>query len=364
MSDDADKIAEGIEKWFGIPTAWIAIPAIIVATVTLELHVQSKLSDPLFRWLALGTLCLLCLGGVAFERRPRKIGYGQKETRGRAPHFLHFMCGFAVAATILSVDLYLHMGSYKVPLEMSTPTILRELVVTVDNNGRKTLDTMNVQAIASAGVMSQIPQPDGIGFDFIIRKKDAYQELVLNDVVVTVDRFEPFPPYRMGPAGAVTVDKIILVVELKKETGALPWTFHPSMYWTKVGGLAKWESGCLALRDAYQQPMRVILASKDGGIFKLNAKLIVSEGPAHRKTEIDILPESVGFAYIPIGDGTTPATDQGNGKPYDAIDDLKKYKPPSLPFGTAPFGPIHSGPMPSVPPAPPPDEEPAPKAKR
>jgi hypothetical protein len=34
--------------------------------------------------MALGTLCLLCLGGVLFEKRPGRIGFRNQVTKGRA----------------------------------------------------------------------------------------------------------------------------------------------------------------------------------------------------------------------------------------------------------------------------------------
>jgi hypothetical protein len=94
------------------------------------------------------------------------------------------------------------------------------------------------------------PGPSAITLRLDLRKKDNVAELVVHDVLLVVDGYEPFPEYHptYGAAYAyVEATKLYFEIETRKEP--FPWEFSPSNI-KDDGEPRRWD-GHLSVRDGF-----------------------------------------------------------------------------------------------------------------
>jgi hypothetical protein len=367
MGELSSEHQKTLSKTFGIPTEWFAVPIAIAVSASLATTHWTELASPLFRWIAFGIVVLLCLCAIAFGKKSsRRIGFQDPNAPPeKQPPRLWIWCVLAMAGVWLSIDLYVNFASFRSPVEVVSPSFVYQDAnqVAVEPAVYKKLDSYKVKGIGyTTPVLKRLPlwaPRDRFGATdvllFKIRKKDAYSEVILDDIYLEVTNWEPYEPFKQKEVayptafhGVEPIEAFNVYFQIPSDIKQFPRKVSPSFYYTDEKGWAKWEKGKLSLRQPYQLMVKMYVSAAAGGICTFRPTLRVTHGLGSDR-EISVTAEPISFWFIAVEEGQTLKLAEGLDpeKPYfDATKikdaELNPFQPrPTLIAPAQPATPPH-----------------------
>jgi hypothetical protein len=291
-------------EWTKTPSNWIGAMAAIIAASVAGAQAASNLSDPLIRWGAPAMVLILCLGALYFggkETTSPKVTGEEKEAvksaRPRTPYVWGALCSFV----FLAADMSFHLSGLMLPIEVRDPTFQANASLMLQKEDAERLAGIPVVGLQGIGELTQQEaQNTGawksrLHSTFELKKKNNVDEAIIEDAVLLVEKYEPFPPNYSQTLAATISTMTVFFFELKKKDEPLPWRFRPQ-YIFQDGKVLEWSPGLVSLRDNFVTPFMVKPYAVDAGIYHIRLLLTVNSRFG-RDMEVPLMKQPVALGF-------------------------------------------------------------------